>query len=475
MPAEAPARRVVRRPFAAGDFLTRIEEGGALRFRVDAPAEKAGWRARIEPTMTSAEHPGTAVDVEGAWYEIVRASEVAGRVVYELAPWEDRFPIRGGFRYTAEEVERLERERRAREARAARALPTMLASPVLGLLPAVAQLEIEERSGVSAIHLTTVSAAFELLFGVLAMLVGTSANLAGAFGAGAGPAAVFGRLQLLWVAIVVDAAIRGASAVHANEPMGSFLAAPVRWFVPRWRGAPLASSLPATRRRGRREPAPDVVTALPDGSLEIVSELPKPHWGPRLSIGFGERWYRLESTAVEGEGDAERHRFVLRPLDDDELFGGAVRYEPGEVAALARELRRRETDTWVVTFAPLLGLTDAATQERLAAAFTYDAPRATLHGIAGAAVLGLGAAAVAFYNLAGGVPGAGVPDALVLAAGLALAAESALRLAAWREDRILGSVVGKVVRPFAVRWLREVEVAETSAYDASGGDPPRAL
>src|ERR687891_2834269 len=92
--------------FAAGDYLTRYPEGHHYKLRIDAPFEKPGWKARsFSPTGQSI-FPGTAIEFEGRYYEVVFQDYEQGptlRICYYLNPWEDHFPIRLQFHYNKEE------------------------------------------------------------------------------------------------------------------------------------------------------------------------------------------------------------------------------------------------------------------------------------------------------------------------------------------------------------------------------------
>ena len=54
-----------------------------------------GWTARVAKTLTSPEHPGTAVLCEDQYYEVLEASvQAQGGVRYVLAPWAEEHAIR---------------------------------------------------------------------------------------------------------------------------------------------------------------------------------------------------------------------------------------------------------------------------------------------------------------------------------------------------------------------------------------------
>ena len=54
-----------------------------------------GWTPRVAKTLTSAEHPGTAVLWEEQFYEVIEATpQQSGGVRYVLASWRDDQTIR---------------------------------------------------------------------------------------------------------------------------------------------------------------------------------------------------------------------------------------------------------------------------------------------------------------------------------------------------------------------------------------------
>jgi hypothetical protein len=94
-------------------------------------------------------------------------------------------------------------------------------------------------------------------------------------------------------------------------------------------------------------------------------------------------------------------------------------------------------------------------QSRLAAAYGHDAPRATLHGLLLVGILALLAAASALGHL---IEGTGTAiDVVFLLGGGGLVAESAWRAARLHAGEIRPSVLAPLLRPFALRLLRDVE------------------
>jgi len=181
------------------------------------PVSKS-WTARIARTLTTAEHPGTAVEWDGRVWEVVDAMpEPDGGLRYRLAPWEEGHAIRRLERYdaVAEEIREIERQS-LRKTVSRRRLAVLLA-PLAGLLPAASQKKLERELGVSAVAMTVSSAAPLFVVGFLGV-VEVFASLAGASlplpGWLTPPAP-------LAVSFFLESAFRLLSAIGSSEPMGS--------------------------------------------------------------------------------------------------------------------------------------------------------------------------------------------------------------------------------------------------------------
>lgn len=171
-------------------------------------------------TLTSAEHPGTAVQWDGLLYEVRETEPQAdGGMRYALAPWEDRHAVRRAERYDALTEEIRAGERRDRSRDVARWRLSILFAPVLGLLPGETQKKMERDFGAPAIAMTVASALPLLLVGFLGIFQAL-ARLARA-----------GDVLPFWLAppapvavyLFVESALRLGSAVAGGEPMGLLL------------------------------------------------------------------------------------------------------------------------------------------------------------------------------------------------------------------------------------------------------------
>jgi hypothetical protein len=117
-----------------------------------------GWTPRVEKTLTSAEFPGTAVQWEDKYFEVVIAEALPqGGVRYVLEPWLDRHMMRFVDRYDAEtEAARIEENRKTVRNEKAR-VSANLAGMLTGHLPAIVQNELGREIGVNPVRLTFAS------------------------------------------------------------------------------------------------------------------------------------------------------------------------------------------------------------------------------------------------------------------------------------------------------------------------------
>jgi hypothetical protein len=452
-PGAPPAARPRREPFAAGDGLTRYPPGSpdAPALRIDAPWEKP-WQARLPGGATAAPFPGTAILFEGVLYEVVRAEALGGRFVYGLRPWEEASPPRQVVAYTVESCEQAarEREERLRRLRQGHALAWL--SPLVGLLPAADQRRIERDYGVSATRATLISSLVFLGPSLAAFVLGLATLMSS-------------RLELRHAAIpwdtllplstylLVESFARLGAAGYAGEPLGALLLA-----LPVLAVRAVAEAIAASRKGRPRPPARDLleqardeVTALPDGRIEVLSLLPKPHWGPGTGIFLDGVGYRLESREEVAHEGRRGHRFRLAPEPEARLLRAVVEYRPEEVRELHRQALLFRKRTWVETFAPLWGLLDAGTQRRLAELYEFDAPRHTAWSALGVALLAGADLVLALGYLAS--RRGGLADLLVLLAAAYLFGESLLRLLRARSGEPAGSVLGRLLLPFARRLV----------------------
>lgn len=204
---------------AVGPDRVEVLATGARRLRAPGPKP---WTARREKTVTSAEHPGTAVLWDGVHWEVVAIAEGREEWTFDLEPWNERHAIRHSRSYdaAAEAAWAAEvgdaRKRRASYGRA------LALAPLTGLLPAREQERLETEAGVPAARLTILSALPLIAVGGLCLVL--LAALAVGGGYGANPVStrtvpfLFAGLFLL-----VESLFRLVIAMSQSRPVGSIL------------------------------------------------------------------------------------------------------------------------------------------------------------------------------------------------------------------------------------------------------------
>lgn len=182
-----------------------------------------GWVARRERTFVSAEHPGTTVRWEEAFFEVLSAERRGdGRVEYTLAVWDEQHAFRVVEDYSAAaEALRAQRRRDARKAEEKRHLYLLL-SPLVGHLPGGVQARMESETGASATLLTLASAVPLLVFGFFSAIWLTILSFAPQAGGPPMPILLLGMYFLL------ESAPRVSIAYGQGRPTGS-LAGTILW------------------------------------------------------------------------------------------------------------------------------------------------------------------------------------------------------------------------------------------------------
>ena len=117
-----------------------------------------GWLPRVPKTLTTAEHPGSAILWDERFFEVVTADPApAGGVRYVLEPWRDNHIIRVSEPYDAASEERREVEHTRALARENGRKVANLAGMVTGLLPAIVQEQLGSELGLVTTKLTAFS------------------------------------------------------------------------------------------------------------------------------------------------------------------------------------------------------------------------------------------------------------------------------------------------------------------------------
>lgn len=211
-------------------------------------ARTKGWRARRPATRTSPEHPGTAVEWEGALWEVLSAAPAGAGVRYTLAPWEDRHTIRLLEKYDADAEARRVRDRADQSFRDRRRRLILLLSPISGHAPAEVQDRWEREYDVSGSLITLVSALPLFVFGFLSAF-----SLAIRFIAGSVLLPLPEKVLFVGVYLFVESGFRLSVAWSQGQPAGSLAGAIVWEILRRVRGAaPPASDGAGTASRPSR-------------------------------------------------------------------------------------------------------------------------------------------------------------------------------------------------------------------------------
>lgn len=128
------------------------------------------WQPRTPKTLTSPEHPGTAIFWDDAIYEVVSAEgQPQGAVRYVLEPWRDEHAVRVTDRYDeASETQRFA-EHQARIRREQNRKAVTFTAFLAGHLPALVQEQIAGELGMFAPRMTLLSVL--TVFALIAALV----------------------------------------------------------------------------------------------------------------------------------------------------------------------------------------------------------------------------------------------------------------------------------------------------------------
>jgi hypothetical protein len=443
--------------------VVRYPPGSGVALRIDCGHPKA-WKARVPGTQTRAAHPGSAVLFEGATYEVVRIETGEdGRAFYYLAPWDDAHTIRQIFELSAESAHKEAQEHQEKRRHEGRGGMLTILLPFVGLLPASDQQRIEREHNLPAAT-GTVTSAIALLAIATAFFVLATAQ---SFVPLAAPAWIR-SLRPLWLYFFVESAIRLLSGFKLGEPMGSL---PVVFPLEAVRALRAAMSGEQRQRRaldpsaaasdrardggavGMMTARDEVLTPRdPRYALEIVSLLPKPHWTANLTgISYRGCYYQLVEREVLADSKPPKHRFLLAAAPEDSFFRSVCEYDPTEVRDLYRQQIKAQKSTWVATFAPLWGLLEPALQERLETSYGLERHTAIRGSLL---ITGLGGLAGTFTAASLLFSAGEWFDFLVLAASLALLAETAARWKKLERGDFTGSFFGRFLAPFASSLLR---------------------
>lgn len=177
-----------------------------------------GWTPRTPKTLTHSEHPGTAVEWDGEYYEVVAADALpSGAVRYVLEPWRDEHVMRTVSRYDDESEARLLEDHRRAERQRRSSVLARIGGVLTGHLPEPVQARLANDLGVSAPGMTLVSCIppFVVLGVCVWLTVGARLRMESS------PVPAW-----LWIVtgiLVLESAIRFFVAMSQNRGMGTSL------------------------------------------------------------------------------------------------------------------------------------------------------------------------------------------------------------------------------------------------------------
>jgi hypothetical protein len=172
------------------------------------------WQARVAKTLTSPEHPGTAIFWDDAIYEVVSAElQPQGAVRYVLEPWREEHAIRVSDHYDEEHEAHRLAEHQARIRREHRRKGATLIAFLAGHLPAPVQEEMASELGMFA-HRMTMMSVVSMFVLIAALIVGMSQQLVHHM-------PVYPWQIILTGFLVVEDVIRFHLAWSQSRPIGS--------------------------------------------------------------------------------------------------------------------------------------------------------------------------------------------------------------------------------------------------------------
>jgi hypothetical protein len=468
----------------SGDRVERLATDDAIVLRIHSALPQPGWRPRLAGDQLRADHAGTPVWFEDIFYEVVDHHEQsAGGHCYDLALWDERMSMRAPREYSPESRAAVAAARREQARHDTMYWVVTLLAPLLSLLPADRQLQIEHRWGLPAAGNT---ARWALLLAVL----------------GSVGVAMRASPRSLFLYLLAESMVRFTAAWLGSMPSGSALVC-----------LPLEALRLVRRRLGRAQRdqnheadaarlraqevdfdafsrAVDSVEPVEvDGfrRLQVTSLLPKEHWTLfKTAIRFRDQlWIAVEREVLapppgqhrhghlEGhlewhlEGHLEEHRFLLEPLDEGAIITQCVDYDPREVQQLHRERLRRRYETWIFSLHSIWGALDWRLKQQLEAAFDFDAYRASRLNVA---LLALGGGVTALGQLGPILSQRADTSHLVaLLSGALLVWECLVRWQQLRRGDDQGSLLARPLAGLARRMLR---VGPRPAPERTSTRPP---
>jgi len=199
-----------------GSDRVRVRDDGAVV--LSCRVAKEGWQARVAKTLTTSEHPGTAVLWDDECFEVLEIEVLANSVSYTLGPWGEQHTMRAPSTYdAATETQRIADRRDVVTRVKGRHAATLLGF-LTGHLPAAVQEQIANETGTNAPRLTIVSAIPELAPSIICLNMIVAARM------GLRPTPdIPVAILLLSGYMAISAVVRAAFAFLNARPMGSVL------------------------------------------------------------------------------------------------------------------------------------------------------------------------------------------------------------------------------------------------------------
>ncbi|MGZ7081084.1 MAG: hypothetical protein ACXVJT_16840 [Thermoanaerobaculia bacterium] len=142
----------------------RVEPGAGAQLLLSCIRSK-GWLARIPKTLTTSQHPGTAILWDERFFEVVAAdTQPDGGVRYVLEPWRDEDVIRVSEAYDERSEQRREAEVLAAAKREKGRIIANLLGIFTGQLPAIVQQRLAGELGILPTRLTFLSLVLPFIY-----------------------------------------------------------------------------------------------------------------------------------------------------------------------------------------------------------------------------------------------------------------------------------------------------------------------
>lgn len=410
MMPEAPAEGAPRPPAVGGperertvalghrDVVTVRSDGSrtpegelAVRLRFETPIERS-WHVRVEGRYHRPTSPGTPVYFHDRFFEVVEHTAGTAGHVYRLENWDPGFGM-GAPTELSEATVREAYAQHADQLRREQARPLLAAlSPLLGMLPAGWQFELEERydyvperaTAISGLLLTVVNVALCVFaFWKLVNHLEPPVTLP------------------LHLYLVGESLLRWASGWLLRQPLGSLPVVLVASLAQSLRPSRLLAAVTPVRRTDLTDDLVAVDRHDETPRLLIETERAKDDW---LLHRTGVEWSDGLWVPVRHEQDEQTggHHYELEPHEEGDVLVQRLRYDPRE-AQLRRQLDRLVRDRTIVdTITPAFGLLDAERKRHLAELHGLDGASSTRWSIALTAVFAMLLASMAFVYLESG-------------------------------------------------------------------------